>query len=126
MDTPRIAKAGRRVRSGMSLVEVLVALMLLSVGLLAIAGSATLALRTALDAGRTREATHRAVSRLARLTAAGCAPARSGTALGPGGILREEWSVTAANAGFALVSDSVSWMSARGPRSFALTSAMQC
>lgn len=110
----------------MSVVEVLVALMLLSVGLLAIAGSTTLALRSTLDASRTREATQRISSRLARLAAAGCASARSGFDVAAGGTLHEQWSVAAPAAGFSLVTDSVSWMSARGPRSFVVTSAIPC
>ena len=113
-------------RRGMSVVEVLVALMLLSVGLLAVAGSTTLALRSALDAGRTREATQRVSSRIARLAAAGCIHARSGSDVGAGSMLHEHWSVAAPAAGFSLVTDSVSWMSARGARSFVVTSAIPC
>lgn len=110
----------------MTVVEVMVALMLLSVGLLAIAGSSTLALRSTYDAARTREATQRISSRLARLAAGGCSSARGGWELGAGGTLREQWSVSGPAAGFAIVTDSVSWASARGPRSFAVTSAIPC
>lgn len=113
-------------RRGMSVVEVLVALMLLSVGLLAIAGSTTLALRSTIDASRTREATQRVSSRIARLAAAGCLHARSGSVVNPGSALDEHWSVAAPAAGFSLVTDSVSWMSARGSRSFVVTSAIPC
>lgn len=110
----------------MSVVEVLVALMLLAVGLLAVAGSTTLALRSALDAGRTREATQRVSSRIARLAATGCIHARSGSDVGAGRRLHEHWNVAAPAAGFSLVTDSVSWMSARGSRSFVVTSAIPC
>ncbi len=110
----------------MSVVEALVALMLLAVGLLAIAGSTTLALRSTLDAARTSEATQRVSSRFARLSAAGCVHARSGSDVAAGGTLYEHWSVAAPAAGFSIVTDSVSWMSARGARAFVVTSAILC
>jgi len=110
----------------MSVVEVLIALMLVAIGLLGIAGSSALALRTTLDAARRREATQRAASRFALLSAAGCAVARSGTASDTQRRVTERWTVAAAGPHFATVTDSVSWMSARGPQSFSLRSAIAC
>ncbi|MEO8335300.1 MAG: prepilin-type N-terminal cleavage/methylation domain-containing protein [bacterium] len=123
---PTSTRFPRRVRAGMSLVEVIVALILVTIGLLGMAGSTALALRTAHDASQRRTATHRIVSRHSQLAAAGCTAARSGTSADPSRDLTENWYVSVQPNGFALVTDSVRWMSARGPRSFVLTSAFQC
>ena len=109
----------------MSVVEVLVALMLVTIGLLGIAGSTALTLRTTLDSMRRREATERAATRFALIAAGGCAAARSGFASDQR-QLSERWTVAAAGNHFALVSDSILWMSARGPRSLAIRTAIQC
>jgi prepilin-type N-terminal cleavage/methylation domain-containing protein len=116
----------RRPRCGFSVVEVLVALVLVTVGLLAMAGSTTLALRTALDAQRRREATHRIESRFAGLAAAGCSRAASGIESDPARQLSEGWTVHAPAGAFATITDSVSWLSASGRRSMVLTSAIPC
>lgn len=110
----------------MSVVEVLVALMLVSIGLLGIAGSMALALRATLEATQRREAMERAASRVARLSAEGCVPARAGTASDPRRGVTERWTVALANAHFAAITDSVQWMSPRGTRTFLLESAMPC
>ena len=100
--------------------------MLVSIGLLAIAGSTTLALRTTLDAARRRDAAQRVASRFAQLASAGCASATTGSAADTSRALSEQWYVTPRVNGLATVTDSVRWMSARGPISFALTTAITC
>lgn len=110
----------------MSVVEVLIALMLVSIGLLGMAGSTALALRTAHDSAQRRRSTHRIVSRHSQLASAGCSSARSGVATDTAHALTEHWSVSVQPNGFALMTDSVRWMGARGPHSFVLTSAFQC
>ena len=77
-------------RTGFSLVECLVASVLLSVGLLAIASSHRAVQRLDLLAGRTAAAAALAESRFAVLRSAPCAAA-SGTALS--GPFDERWSV---------------------------------
>ena len=113
-------------RSGLSVVEVLVALMLVSIGLLGVAGSTALALRTTFDATHRREAAQRAVSRVAELAAGGCDRATGGTAADTARQIKERWIVVSRANGFVTVNDSVRWMSARGVRSFSLTSAITC
>ena len=113
-------------RSGFSIVDVLVALMLIAVGLLGFAGSTTLALRSTLDAAHRREAAARVASRLALLEAAGCARAAGGFVMDSSRHLAEQWTVSARVNGFTTVTDRVDWVSARGTRSFALTSAIAC
>jgi len=100
--------------------------MIVSIGLLGIAGSTALALRTTLDAAHRREAAQRAVSRIALLAAAGCDGATDGSAVDAARHISERWTIVSRANGFATVNDSVSWMSARGTRSFSLTSAITC
>jgi type II secretory pathway pseudopilin PulG len=114
-----------RARSAFSVVEVLVALMLVSVGLLGMAGTSALSLRTAATAARERRATRRATTRLAILAAAGCGRARSGAL--DESDLRERWTVAPPRDGMSLVEVSIDWRE-RGPewRSMLLPSAVLC
>lgn len=115
-----------RVAPGITVVEVLVALMLVSVGLLGIAGSSALSLRVVGEAAREREAVRRAADRIARLQASGCATAMSGEAAGGPAAVRERWIVAERGAGLLQVVDSVQWSSNRGTRTFVLVSAIPC
>lgn len=119
-----------RKRRGLSVVEVLVALMLVTVGLLGIAGSSTLTVRVVGDATRERAAARRAADRLAQLQSAGCVTAASGTAGdvtgNSPGMLRERWIVINDGMGRTELVDSVRWNTARGERTFTLTSALLC
>ncbi|MDQ2668683.1 MAG: prepilin-type N-terminal cleavage/methylation domain-containing protein, partial [Gemmatimonadota bacterium] len=119
------ARRRRARRSGFSIVEVIVALMIVTVGLLGIAGASALALRTTLDAARRRDAVERAQSRVARLSASGCERARSGTVTDAGARVTEQWSIRG-NGAFQDVTDSITWLGASGFRTFALTSAIPC
>jgi Tfp pilus assembly protein PilV len=114
-----------RARSALTVVEVLVALMLVSVGLMGIAGTSALSFRTVVAAERERRATQRAILRLARLAAGGCERASSGEL--QESDLHERWTVVAAPAGVALVEAGVEWQG-RGSqrRSFVLRSALLC
>ena len=123
--TSQLQNTNRR-RTGMSVVEVLVALMIVSIGLLGIAGSTALALRTTLDAAHRREAAQRAASRVAQLASAGCDLATNGAIIDVAHQTSERWTIASRVNGFAMVTDSVSWSSARGARTFSLTSAISC
>jgi hypothetical protein len=114
-----------RARSALSVVEVLVALMLVSVGLLGMAGTSALSLRTARTAARERRATQRATTRLALLAAAGCGRATSGAL--DEADLREHWSVAPPRGGVSLVEVRVE-RRAGSPewRSMLLQSALLC
>ena len=115
-----------RARSGLSVVEVLVALMLVAIGLLGIAGSSALALRTALAAAGEHRAARQATSRLAQLSASGCTLARSGAATDTIRQIREQWIVTSPAGGYAIATDSVDWLDGRGRRSLTLATAIKC
>ncbi|MEP6618209.1 MAG: hypothetical protein ABJE47_02795 [bacterium] len=124
MHTP--APSRSRPRAGITVVEVLVALMLVTVGMMAIAGSSALALRSAHDSARRREAAQRATTRLAQLAAAGCPSASSGSSADSTRQLFEHWWVVSRANGVAILTDSVDWTSARGRKSFAITTGVAC
>ncbi|MEO8620419.1 MAG: hypothetical protein ABI625_05085 [bacterium] len=126
MRTTPHSQTANHSRSGTSVVEVLVALMIVSIGLLGIAGSTALALRSTLDAAHRRDAAQRATSRVAQLASAGCDLASSGSNTDGARQITERWIVASRANGFAIVTDSVSWTSARGARTFSLTSAITC
>ena len=112
------------VRRGFTLVEVLVAVLLLDVGLLALAaGSAGLVRQTNLLRARTF-ALQLAELRIETLGAHGCVGA-SGSASGPLGF-NEDWSSQLIG-GFALeLSDSVTFTIHRQARSIALRTRLPC
>ncbi len=111
-------------RRGITVVEVLVALVLVAVGLLAIAGTSALSLRTATSASRERLAVRQVDRRLARLTAAGCASAATGTDSVQG--MRERWSVADSGGGVASIEASVEWQAGARRRALTLRSALVC
>lgn len=95
---------GMRTRHGFTLVEVLVAVVLINVGLLAlVAGSAVLVRQV--NAFRLRNAALRAATnRLQQLGTSPCAPS-SGFSLGDG--IREDWTVTLSSSQSLDIRDSV-------------------
>lgn len=114
-----------RIRAGFTVVEVLVALVIVSVGLLGMAGTATLSLRTSAAASRERRALGRLRLRLATLAASGCGAA-SGSAADPGDAVQEQWTVGLARGGVALVDASVQWPEGAGVRTLTARSALLC
>ena len=116
----------RRARTGFSIVEVLVALVLVTIGLLGIAGNCALAIRVTAVAARERRAAQRASDRIAELTSQGCASARSGSSPAPSAGMSEQWTVGAVVNGVALVDARASWAAPSGARSVLLRSATVC
>ena len=80
--------------NGFSLVECVVAAVLLAAGLLALSASGRAMQQLDLLGGRTALAAETAASRIAALRADPCAGPSSGTAAG---VMDERWSVSAAN-----------------------------
>lgn len=118
-------RIGAQPRRGLSIVEVLVALIVLSVGLLGMAGTSTLVLRASTDAARERQAIWRASARIAALAAGGCVRTRAGSDDSSG--MHEDWAMQPPRGGFSLVDARVEWRSARGRiDSLVLRSAVQC
>lgn len=112
-------------RRGFTVVEVLVALLVVAVGLLGVAGATAVALRASNAAIRERAATMRARSRLAMLEAGGCAGASSGER-SLGASLVDRWTVAPAANGTRLVEVSGAWDDAGRRRVVLLRSALLC
>jgi Tfp pilus assembly protein PilV len=118
--------AGSERRDGASIVEVLVAIVLLAVGLLGVAGNAAIALRASGGAARERRATQRAADRVAALREEGCAAARSGSLGDSRAALVERWSVGSVTASAVLVDVEVRWRAPAGQRTILLRSGILC
>ena len=110
----------------MSIVEVLVALVLLAVGLLGVAGNGAIAMRASAGAARERRAAQRANDRLAALREQGCTAARSGTLVDPRAALSERWAVGAIAGGAALVDVEMRWRAPAGQRVLLLRGGLLC
>lgn len=117
--------ASRR-RAGVSIVEVLVALVLLAVGLLGVAGNGAIAMRASASAARERRAAQRAADRLAALREEGCIAARSGALTDPRAALVERWTVGAVTGGAALVDVEMRWRTPAGQRVLLVRSGLLC
>jgi type IV pilus assembly protein PilV len=115
----------RSPRRAFTVVEVLVALVVVAVGLLGVAGASATALRASNAAMRERSAISRARTRLALIQAAGCLAAADGERL-LGNGLADRWAVAAAEHGVRMVSVSVEWDDLGRRRSFQLRSALLC
>jgi len=109
-----------------SIVEVLVAIVLLAVGLLGLAGNGAIAVRASASATRERRALQRAGDRLAALRERGCAAARSGTLIDPGAAITERWTVGSITGGAALVDAEVRWRAPAGERVLLLRGGLLC
>ena len=123
-DASADTRLGRR--PGVSIVEILVALVLLAIGLLGVAGNGAIAMRASGGAARERRAAQRAGDRLATLREQGCAAARSGTLADSSAALVERWTVGATAGGAALVDAEVRWRAPAGPRTLLLRGGMLC
>jgi len=114
------------VRRGLSIVEVLVALMVLTVGLLGVAGASARSIKVGVAAVRERRATQRAADRVATLASQGCSRARSGSLVDSVAGMTERWTLTMPGAGVALIDADVQWAASGRTRSITLRSAMLC
>lgn len=111
-------------RAGFTLVEVLIAVVLVDVGLLAlVAGSAVLIRQTAEMRARSA-AVRAAANRLQQLSGAACTPS-TGSASGSFGV-REEWSVRLHGDGVREVRDSVTYAAPGGRKSVVLRTRLPC
>jgi prepilin-type N-terminal cleavage/methylation domain-containing protein len=112
-------------RRGFSLIELLVALVLLDVGLLALVGLGTTITREA-DGGRAAlKAIATAQNRLERLASVGCGAVVHGSTVPSSGMVEVFDDVPAANA-TRLLRDSVTVTTSRGPSIVALGTGARC
>jgi prepilin-type N-terminal cleavage/methylation domain-containing protein len=120
---PATSRGTRRSRSGVTMIEMMVALVIIGVGLLALAGSATLVTR--LMGGGTRQALAAtlAQSRLEQLRATSCATLASGTDTTRSIVTK--WTVTTITRGRD-VTLTVKYPMARGPRIQSFRTVVPC
>ena len=112
-------------RAGFTLVELLVALVVIDVALLAFAADAALLVRLRASSERRDAGLLAATSRLARLRIGGCAAATGGAAAPSPGV-HEAWSVAPQSGGALLVHDSVSYGTDRAARALVLDATIEC
>jgi len=111
-------------RAGFTLIEVIVAVVLVDVGLLALVAGCSILVRAMGDARARTEAARAAESRLARLGALACAASSGGSTAG--GRLSEHWTVRTDAAGIREVRDSVSFTLRAGPSFLVLRTRVPC
>jgi Tfp pilus assembly protein PilV len=113
-----------RSRRGFTLVEVLLAVLLIDVGLLALVATSAVLVRQT-NALRLRNAALRtATNRIQQLGAGSCA-ATSGFAVTPDGV-REQWSADSLGTGFLDVRDSVSFLVGSASHAVVLRTRVPC
>ncbi len=115
----------RRRRSGFSLVELLVALVVFDVALLAFAADAAVLVRLHGEAARRDIGVAAAQSRMAGLRARHCPPPASGDSWPAPGV-HEYWSVQPAPGPARRLRDSVAFADEHAPRAFVLLTTLAC
>ncbi len=113
-------------RRGLTLVEVVIALVLVVVGLLGIAGSSALLFRSAVGQTNAQRAIRRASMRMVRLAAAGCASTVEGSMGDPMTGIGERWHVSAPTNGALTIEDTLEWTTGGARRVLVVRSAMLC
>ena len=106
--------------------EVIVALMLLGIGLLGMAGSSSLSLQASSAAARERRAIQRAEGHIASLSAVGCAAATSGSRSDPLTGMDERWIVAPLANGVVAIDARVRWTASTRTGSVRLRGAVLC
>jgi Tfp pilus assembly protein PilV len=113
-----------RTRSGFTLVEVLIAVFLIDIGLLALVAASSVIVRQA-NALRLRNiAVRAATNRLQQLGGQPCAPLSGGAAIAEG--IREDWSAASSFPGALDVQDSVTIGAGRDAHSVVLRTKLPC
>ena len=118
--SPRLAPRG------VTLVEVIVALVLVAVGLLGIAGSSTLAMRATTSHSLAQRAAAMARQRVALLEAAGCLRALDGAVNDSTSGVAEYWRVVSRSDAVVALDDSVTWRVDGRRRHFVVRTALLC
>lgn len=121
----RTGTARRALRRGFTVVEVLVALVIVVVGMLGVAGASATALRASSAAMREHAAVMRARTRLAMLESAGCTTATSGERQFGTGLV-DRWTVAPAANGARMADVSAEWDDTGRRRAVLLRSALLC
>ncbi len=130
MSTPATPRGGTR--AGFTIIEVMIAVIILGVGVIALVGASAMVTRMIGAGKHSTEAVEVANSRIEQLrrlaysTTPPCTHGSfaAGTATGPG--YRESWTITSQANSIRIVTDSVVYRTAGGERPFALTTRILC
>ena len=112
-------------RRGFSLIEVVVAIMVLAVGVLGLAATSTVVTRQIGGGAQQSTAANLAASRFERLRGRPCAAVTSAAAVVETNGISELWTVTAIKDGL-VVRDSVWYDTSRGERGFVFETTLPC
>jgi type II secretion system protein I len=118
-----LAERESSVRAGFTLVELMVAMIIFAMGILAMASTASVVVRQMGDSGRMSIAATVAQSRIEQLYAGDCRTAQTGSATTSG--VTESWTVTPATRS-AVFSVTVTYVARRGARSQTYESTVSC
>jgi prepilin-type N-terminal cleavage/methylation domain-containing protein len=116
----------RRSHSGFTVVEVLVAIVIMALGVLGLAGTASSVSRLIGGGAQQTLAANVAMSRFEQLRSTACASMAAGTATTRG--MTEHWTVTASGTSLYTATDTVTYKSAGGrrPAPLVFTSFVKC
>jgi prepilin-type N-terminal cleavage/methylation domain-containing protein len=118
-----LRRPARRTRAGFTLVELMVAMMMFAVGLLALASTSAVVVAQMGDSGRMGVAASVAQTRIERLRSGACTTAQTGTNTGRG--VSESWTVTPMVRS-ARIDVTITYATRRGLRSQSYRSMMRC
>jgi prepilin-type N-terminal cleavage/methylation domain-containing protein len=110
-------------RAGFTLVELMVAMLMFTVGLLALASTSVVVVSQMGDAGRMGVAASTAQTRIERLRSGACTTAQTGTSAARG--VSESWTVTPMTRS-ARIDVTITYSTRRGLRSQTYRSMMRC
>jgi prepilin-type N-terminal cleavage/methylation domain-containing protein len=116
----------RAPRSGFTLVELLVALVLLSCGALGVVAAGAMAIRSSAAAESEVAATAAARARVEALAAGACSISRDTAGVDSSGSMREQWTVRISRNATRLVTDSVEYDDRFGRRAVVLHRLATC
>lgn len=117
----------RRPLRGFTLIEVLVAVVLIDVGLLSLVAGSAVLIRRGAEVRAETAALHAASDRLEVISSTSCAttPLATGTAFGPSGV-REDWTVELGPTGTRDLRDSVTYTIQGRAHSLVLRTRISC
>jgi prepilin-type N-terminal cleavage/methylation domain-containing protein len=118
-----LRRPARRTRAGFTLVELMVAMMMFAVGLLALASTSAVVVGQMGDASRMGVAASVAQTRIERLRSGACTTAQTGSNTGRG--VSESWTVTPMTRS-ARIDVTITYATRRGLRSQSYRSMMRC